>query len=127
MVVFRISVTMMSRLILNLNSYGDRHARRRTLMRPNAAVGLQPSAQFSTDVTGYSSWIARTAREFESEFESEASTGFMDSAGSGSTNALSDDECAPHSNDIEMTDKSRKEDTPRRTGVLSSNSSNGPR
>jgi len=114
-----ISVTMMSRLILNLNSYGDRHARR-SLVRPNAAVGLQPSTQFTTHVTKYSSWIARTALEFETKFESEASTG------SGPTDeVLSDEEYAPHGNinGIEMTARSRptrREDTFRHTGILSS-------
>jgi len=108
-----ISVTMMSRLILNLNSYGDRHARRqsRSSLRPNPAVGLQPSTQFSTHVTNYSSWIARTAREFETEFDSEASTGLTFSAGSAPTNdvLLTDDEYTPHgdTNDIEMTVRSR--------------------
>jgi len=66
-----ISVTMMSRLILNLNSYGDE---RRSSVQPNgvAIVGLQPSAQFTTDV---SSWIARTALEFGTPFGSEESSG----------------------------------------------------
>jgi len=108
-----ISVTMMSRLILNLNSYGERHTRRqsRSSLRPNPAVGLQPSTQFSTHVTNYSSWIARTAREFETEFESEASTGLTFSAGSAPTDdvLLTDDEYGSHdvTNDIEMTVRSR--------------------
>jgi len=125
-----ISVTMMSRLILNLNSYGDRHARRqsRSPLQPNPAVALQPSNQLTTHLTNYSSWIARTAREFETEFDLEASTGLTFSAGSAPTNdvLLTDDEYAPHSNDIEMTDKSkqvRREDISRRTGILSSNGS----
>jgi len=93
-----ISVTMMSRLILNFNSYGDRNARQ-SLEQPNAAVGLQPSAQFSTHITNCSSWVARTAQEFETEFEWEASTGCTSSADSGPTDeVLSDDEHAPHGN-----------------------------
>ncbi len=120
MLIFRISVTMMSRLILNLNSYGDRHARR-SLVRPNAAVGLQPSTQFTTHVTKYSSWIERTAQEFETEFESEASTGLTFSAGSGPTDeVLSDEEYAPHGNDIEMDRQKQKVETDTKRRYVSS-------
>jgi len=111
-VTHTISVTMMSRLILNLNSYGDRHGRWRSSLtgRPNAEVGLQPSTQFTTHVTNNSSWIARTAREFETEFESEASTGLTFSAGSVLTDdvLLTDDEYGLHDvTNIEMTVRSR--------------------
>ncbi len=98
---------MMSRLILNFNSYGDRHARR-SLVRPNAAIGLQPSTQFSTHVTNCSSWVARTAQELETEFEWEASARLTFSVGSGPTDdVLSDDEYAPNVNDIEIAVRSR--------------------
>jgi len=105
-----ISVTMMSRLILNLNSYGERHTRRRTSIRPNPREGLQPSTQFTTHVTNYSSWIARTAQEFSTDFESDASTGLTFSAGSGPTEDVfvSDDEYMSRDNDIEMTVRSRR-------------------
>ncbi len=98
MAVFRISVTMMSRLILNFNSYGDRHERQ-SLVQPNAAVGLQPSVQFSTHVTHCSSWVARTAQEFGTEFEWETSTGCTSSGDSGPTDEVrSDEEHALHGN-----------------------------
>lgn len=107
------SVTMMSRLILNINSYGDRHARRQSTMRPNPNLNvmLDPSTQFTTHVTNYSSWIARTVNEFGTEFDSDASTGLTFSAGSsGPTNniSLSDDDYATHDeNDIEMSVRRR--------------------
>ncbi|KLO14336.1 hypothetical protein SCHPADRAFT_939628 [Schizopora paradoxa] len=108
-----ISVTMMSRLILNINSYGDRHARRQSTMRPNANLnfnaGHNPTTQFTTHVTNYSSWIARTVHEFETDFDSEASTGLTFSAGSGPSNGMTtDDDYATHDeNEIEMTVRRR--------------------
>ncbi|KLO06200.1 hypothetical protein SCHPADRAFT_946293 [Schizopora paradoxa] len=78
-----ISVTMMSRLILNLNSYGDRHARQPTSAQPTGVIGFQPSAQFTTEVSSYSNWIARTARDFETTFDYFDSDGSL-SSGSGS-------------------------------------------
>ncbi len=79
-------------------------------MRPNAAVGLQPSTQFTTHVTNCSSWIVRTAQEFKTDFESEASMALTFSAGAGSAptnDMLSDEEHAPHGNDIEISVRSR--------------------
>jgi len=73
-----VSVTMMSRLILNMNSYGDKQ---QSSVQPNgdAVVGLQPSAQFTTDI---SSWIARTALEFRATLGSEEGSGGMTLASS---------------------------------------------
>jgi len=69
-----ISVTMMSRLILNLNSYGDKQSAAPPTSG-GAAVGFQPTAQFTTDATDYSTvgWVARTAREFGTTFDLEES------------------------------------------------------
>ncbi|KLO10770.1 hypothetical protein SCHPADRAFT_502760 [Schizopora paradoxa] len=66
-----ISVTMMSRLILNLKSFDDRQTRRRSTRQSNRVAGFHPSALFTTDISDLSSWIARTASELASPLESE--------------------------------------------------------
>ncbi len=66
---------MMSRLILNLNSYGDKQSAAPPTHGGSAVVGFQPTAQFTTDATDYSTvgWVARTAREFGTTFDLEES------------------------------------------------------
>ncbi|KAI5117895.1 hypothetical protein M0805_001552 [Coniferiporia weirii] len=73
-----ISVTMMSRLILNLNSVGNQ--RRVTVspagshMQGNSTTGMGDEddsadvTQFTTHISRYSTWVARAAEEFETDF-----------------------------------------------------------